>query len=58
MRLSDATSGAPYKTAAGYAFPYGDYFDIDVTPVGDERGDLERGRELHRTGRILVHGGA
>ena len=34
VRLSDATSGAPYKTAAGYAFPYGDYFDIDVTPSG------------------------
>ena len=34
VRLSDATSGAPYKTAAGYAFPYGDYFDIDVTRRG------------------------
>jgi hypothetical protein len=34
VRLSDATAGAPYKTAAGYAFPYGDYFDIDVTPSG------------------------
>ena len=22
--------GAPYKTAAGYAFPYGDYFGIAV----------------------------
>jgi hypothetical protein len=34
VRLSDATSGAPYKNANGYAFPYGDYFDLDVTPSG------------------------
>ncbi len=34
IRLSDATSGASYKTANGYTFPYGDYFDIDVTSSG------------------------
>jgi hypothetical protein len=34
VRLSDATGGAPYKTAAGYGFPYGDYFDLDVTSTG------------------------
>lgn len=34
VRLSDATSGATYKNANGYAFPYGDYFDLDVTPTG------------------------
>ncbi len=34
IRLSDATGGAPYKTASGYGFPYGDYFDLDVTSTG------------------------
>ncbi len=34
IRLSDAASGAPHKTAAGYAFPYGDYFDISVNAAG------------------------
>jgi len=34
LRLSDLGSGAPYKTANGYAFPYGDYMDIAVTSTG------------------------
>lgn len=34
VRLSDAASGAPYKNSNGYAFPYGDYFDLDVTASG------------------------
>ena len=34
MRLSDLGSGASYKTAAGYAFPYGDYFEIAVDGTG------------------------
>lgn len=34
IKLSDATGGAPYKTANGYAFPYGDYFDIAVNASG------------------------
>ena len=34
VRLSDLGSGAAYKNANGYAFPYGDYFDIDVLPSG------------------------
>ena len=28
IRLSDLTSGAPYKSANGYAFPYGDYHEL------------------------------
>jgi len=32
--LSDLGSGAPYKTAAGYAFPYGDYFGIAADSSG------------------------
>jgi hypothetical protein len=35
LRLSDATSGAPYKTDSGYFFPYGDYFEIAVDSVGN-----------------------
>ena len=34
LRISDAVSGAPYKTAAGFAEVYGDYGEIDVTSAG------------------------
>jgi hypothetical protein len=34
IRVSDLGSGAPYKTANGYAFPYGDYNDLAVGPDG------------------------
>jgi hypothetical protein len=33
-RVSDQPVGAPYKTTAGYAFPYGDYFEIAVDAEG------------------------
>ena len=37
VRLSDRGSGAPYKSTAGFRFPYGDYFGITVdtmpTPI-------------------------
>lgn len=33
-RLSDRGSGAPYKTRAGFRFPYGDYFGITVDSHG------------------------
>lgn len=34
LRISDQTSGAPYKSAAGYVFPYGDYFEMAVDGAG------------------------
>jgi BNR repeat protein len=34
VRISDATSGAPYKTAAGYAEVYGDYGELGITNAG------------------------
>ena len=34
VRLSNVATGAPYKTAAGYAFPYGDYIGLDVDGTG------------------------
>jgi hypothetical protein len=34
VRLSDLGSGAPYKGPDGYAFPYGDYFEIAVDSSG------------------------
>ena len=34
VRVSDKADGAPYKTSAGYAFPYGDYFEIAVDADG------------------------
>jgi len=33
-RVSDATSGAGYKTAAGFAEIYGDYGEIGFTSTG------------------------
>jgi hypothetical protein len=34
IRISDGTSGAPYKTAAGYAEVYGDYGEIAINSAG------------------------
>jgi hypothetical protein len=34
IRVSDLGTGATYKSAAGYAFPYGDYFELAVDPTG------------------------
>ena len=34
IRLSDRTDGAPYKSANGYQFPYGDYHELAVAPDG------------------------
>jgi BNR repeat-like domain len=34
LRISDATSGAPYKSAAGYAEVYGDYGEMAITNTG------------------------
>ena len=33
-KLSDASSGAPYKSAAGFTNPYGDYDAIAITNLG------------------------
>jgi hypothetical protein len=35
IRISDGTSGAPYKTAAGYAEVYGDYGEMAITSAGN-----------------------
>jgi hypothetical protein len=34
VRLSDATGGAAYKTAAGFLEVYGDYGEIAITSAG------------------------
>jgi hypothetical protein len=34
LRLSNLGTGAPYKTAAGYAFPFGDYLGLAVDAGG------------------------
>ena len=34
VRVSDLATGAPYKTANGYAFPYGDYHELSAGPDG------------------------
>jgi hypothetical protein len=49
VRVSDQTEGASYKTAAGYAFPYGDYFEIAVD--GEGRAHLVWGEGASLSGR-------
>jgi hypothetical protein len=34
IRLSDLATGAPYKSASGYQFPYGDYHELAVSSDG------------------------
>src|SRR5262249_17750117 len=34
VRISDLGSGAPYKNAGGYIFPYGDYLDMTIDSTG------------------------
>jgi len=34
VKISDASSGAPYKTAAGFAEVYGDYGELGITSTG------------------------
>ena len=34
LRLSNLGSGAPYKSSAGYTFPFGDYLGLAVAPNG------------------------
>jgi hypothetical protein len=34
VRLSNRSSGAPYKSAAGFAQPYGDYGEVAITNAG------------------------
>jgi len=34
IRLSDMATGAPYKSAAGFQFPYGDYHELAVASDG------------------------
>ena len=35
VKLSNRSTGAPYKTRAGYFFPYGDYISLSVDAAGD-----------------------
>jgi len=49
VRVSDQSEGASYKTAAGYAFPYGDYFEIAVD--GEGRTHLIWGEGASYSGR-------
>jgi len=34
VKVSDATSGASYKTAAGFGTPYGDYDTVAINSAG------------------------
>lgn len=47
-RLSDLTSGAPYKSASGYGFVYGDYLEMAVD--GDDSNHVIWGEGASYTG--------
>ena len=53
MKISDASGGAAYKTAAGFGEPYGDYGEIAITNDRQDDRRLGRGPELPRTRRRL-----
>jgi hypothetical protein len=54
VRLSNVTSGTVYKSAAGFAEPYGDYGEIDITNNGKSFAAWGEGIDYVGPGRHLV----
>jgi hypothetical protein len=52
VKISDATSGAGYKTAAGFAEVYGDYSELASQQCREGDRDLGRGLQLDRSRRV------
>ena len=55
MRISDATSGAAYKTAAGFAEVYGDYGEIAITSAGKTIATWGEGTSYDGPGGVWVN---
>jgi hypothetical protein len=55
VRISDATSGAGYKTAAGFMEPYGDYGEIAVTNTGKTIATWGEGFSYNGPGGVWVN---
>jgi len=54
-KVSDATTGAPYKTAAGFGMPYGDYDMVAVNSAGKAVAIMGEGDSTQTHGDIWVN---
>jgi hypothetical protein len=54
-KVSDASSGASYKTAAGFGFPYGDYDTVAVNSAGKAVAVMGEGDSSQLHGDIWVN---
>ena len=54
-KISDATSGAPYKTAAGFGLPYGDYDMVAINSAGKAVAAMGEGDTSQIHGDIWVN---
>ncbi len=54
-RISDAGSGASYKTAAGFGFPYGDYDMVTINYLGKAVAAMGEGDSTQTNGDIWVN---
>jgi hypothetical protein len=55
VKISDATSGAVYKTAAGFREPYGDYGEMGITSRGKTIAAWGEGRSYIGPGGVWVN---
>ena len=54
-KVSDATSGATYKTVAGFEFPYGDYDMVAINSLGKPVAVMGEGDSTQTNGDIWVN---
>jgi hypothetical protein len=54
-KVSDATTGAPYKTAAGFGLPYGDYDMVAINSAGKTVAVMGEGDTSQLHGDIWVN---
>jgi hypothetical protein len=54
-KISDATSGAPYKTATGFGLPYGDYDMVAINSAGKAVAAMGEGDASQIHGDIWVN---
>jgi hypothetical protein len=55
VKISDATSGAAYKTANGFKEPYGDYGEMAITNTGKTIGTWGEGPDYNGPGGTWVN---
>ena len=55
MKISDATSGTAYKTAAGFREPYGDYGEAAITNGGKFIGVWGEGDSYDGPGGVWIN---